>query len=84
MGTASTQAGRLARQISEQRATIAPLIQEILSAIGGSTQRIDTTVVQQLQAAAAALDRALSALHTAERECALAEYNSSGRNDVRP
>ncbi len=74
----------LASVVADHRNRVFPLMNEVLAAIGGSTQRADVEMVDFLRAASASLDVAVASLHTAARETRSASFAqpSGGHGNV--
>lgn len=71
---AASEIEHLARMATDHRSRVAPLIDEVLNAVGGSARRVDTDMVELLRETAASLDVAIAALHSAAREVRSASY----------
>lgn len=64
----------LAGVVADHRRRVAPLMDQVLNAVGGSSQRVDRDMVELLRATRASLDVAIAALHTAARETRSASF----------
>ncbi len=58
---------QIAGWVGDHKRRVAPLIDQVLAVIGGSTQRVDMDMTELLRATTASLDVTMGALQTAAR-----------------